>query len=229
MPQGKAWEQEYRKTKLLKFHPEPQKDTLRFLKFLRRKHDVDLEEKRVLDLGSGTGRNANYIAKNGAIVTGIEISPTAVSIAKAEAADLLVSVTYLTKSFGEKFTFPDNTFDIIIDVTSSNSLNESEREIYLSEINRTLKPGGHLFVKALCKDGDKNAKELIKKGPGREKDTYIMKELGLTERVFTREDFTTLYGTYFTVLSLEKKESYSKMNNRSYKRNFWLGYFQKPL
>lgn len=229
MPQGKVWEQEYRKTKLLKFHPEPQKDTLRFLKFLRRKQDVDLEGKRVLDLGSGTGRNANYMAKNGAIVTGIEISPTAVGIAKVEATQLLVSVTYYTKSFGETFGFPDNTFDIIIDVTSSNSLNESERDIYLSEAYRTLKPGGFLFVKALCKDGDKNAKELIKKNPGREKDTYIMKELGLTERVFTREDFTALYGKYFTILSLEKKESYSKMNSRSYKRNFLLGYLQKPL
>lgn len=229
MPQGKVWEQEYRKSKLLKFHPEPQKDTLRFFKFLRRKHDVSIEGKRILDLGSGTGRNANYLAKEGAEVTGIEISPTAVSIAKTEAVDLLLSPTYLIKSFGEAFPFPDNTFDIIIDVTSSNSLNESERDIYLSEVNRTLKPGGFLFVKALCKDGDKNAKELIKKNPGKEKDTYIMKELGLTERVFTREDFTALYGKYFKTLSLEKKESYSKMNSRSYKRNFWLGYFQKSL
>ncbi len=227
MPQGKVWEQEYRRSKLLKFHPEPQKDTLRFFKFLRKKHDVIVDGTHILDLGSGTGRNANYLAKEGAHVTGIEISPTAVALAKTEAADISVSVTYLVKSFGETFPFPDNTFDIIIDVTSSNSLNESEREIYLSEVNRTLKPGGFLFVKALCKDADKNAKELIKKSPGREKDTYIMKELGLTERVFTREDFTALYGKYFKTLSLEKKESYSKMNSRSYKRNFWLGYFQK--
>ncbi len=138
-----------------------------------------------------------------------------------------VKVNYLVKSFGEAFPFPNDTFDLIIDVTSSNSLNESEREIYLTEMNRTLKPGGYLFVKALCKEGDKNAKELIKKSPGREKDTYYMKELGLTERVFDREDFTHMYGNYFKLLSLDKKESYSKMNSRSYKRHFWLGYFQK--
>jgi SAM-dependent methyltransferase len=227
MPQGKVWEQEYRDSKLLHFNPEPQKDTLRFLKFLRRKCEFDLEGKRVLDLGSGTGRNANHMAKEGAQVTGIEISPTAVTIAKADAQKMRVKVNYLIKSFGETFSFPDATFDLIIDVTSSNSLNEAERAVYLNEINRTLKPGGYLFVKALCKEGDKNAKELIKKSPGHEKDTYYMKELGLTERVFDREDFTALYGHYFKLLELDKKESYSKMNNRSYKRHFWLGYFQK--
>ncbi len=229
MAQGKVWEQEYRQSKLLHFNPEPQKDTLRFLKFLRKERDFDLEGKRALDLGSGTGRNANHLAKEGAVVTGIEISPTAVAIAKGDAQKMRVSVNYLIKSFGESFPFPDLTFDLIMDVTSSNSLNEQEREVYLTEINRTLKPGGYLFVKALCKEGDKNAKELLKKSPGREKDTYYMKELGLTERVFDRLDFTTMYGKYFTLLNLDKKESYSKMNNRSYKRNFWLAYFQKPL
>lgn len=229
MPQGKTWEKEYRNSKLLHFHPEPQKDTLRFLKFLRKEQRFAIENKKVLDLGSGTGRNANYIAEQGAHVTGIEISPTAVAIAKGEARKLRVQVEYITDSFGKKFPFEDNTFDLIIDVTSSNSLDELERKIYLSEVYRTLKPGGYLFIKTLCKDGDKNAKELIKKSPGREKDTYYMKELGLTERVFTREDFVSLYTPLFTLLSLDKKESYTTMNNRQYKRNFWLGYFQKPL
>jgi SAM-dependent methyltransferase len=206
MPQGKTWEQEYRNSKLLHFHPEPQKDTLRFLKFLRKEHNFDIENKKVLDLGSGTGRNANYIAEQGAHVTGIEISPTAVAIAKGEARKLRVQVEYITDSFGKKFSFEDNTFDLIIDVTSSNSLDEAERKIYLSEVYRTLKPGGYVFVKTLCKDGDKNAKELIKKSPGKEKDTYYMKELGLTERVFTREDFIGLYTPLFTLLSLDKKE-----------------------
>ena len=54
-----------------------------------------------------------------------------------------------------------------------------------------------------------------------------MPELGVTERVWTKDDFVSTYEKYFTVLNLEKKTSYSRMNNRSYKRNFWICYMKK--
>ncbi len=227
MPQQAIWEKEYRNSKLLHFHPEPQKDTVRFFKWQKKKTKANLEGKHILDLGSGTGRNANYCADKGAIVTGIEISPTAVSIAKKEAKKLGVSVAYILGSFGDKFPITDNSVDIVLDITSSNSLNEEERKVYLSEINRVLKPGGFIFVKTLSKEGDNNAKRLLKLSPGKEKDTYLMKELGLVERVFTREDLVSTYSPYFDILSLDRKESYTHMNGRKYKRQFWLLYAKK--
>jgi hypothetical protein len=117
----------------------------------------------------------------------------------------------------------------VLDVTSSNSLSEGERSIYLSETNRVLKNGGYFFVKALCRDGDTNAKYLLKNFPGKEKDTYIMPELGVTERVWSKEDFIIAYEKYFTILNLEKKTIYSRMNNRVYKRNFWVAYLKKTI
>jgi ubiquinone/menaquinone biosynthesis C-methylase UbiE len=112
-------------------------------------------------------------------------------------------------------------------VTSSNSLSEAERDIYLIETHRVLKPGGYFFVKALCKDGDGNAKTLLRKFPGREKDTYVMPDMGVVERIWSKEDFVATYEKYFTILHLEKKTSYSRMNDRSYKRNFWIAYLKK--
>ncbi len=128
---------------------------------------------------------------------------------------------------GDTFPFPDASFDIIIDVMSSNSLTEAERAVYMSEMNRVLKPGGHIYIKALCKDGDHNAKNLIKLSPGKEYDTYIMPEIGLTERVWSATDFKAYYGAVFSIEQLDKKTNYSKLNNRSYKRNFWLAYLTK--
>ena len=84
-----------------------------------------------------------------------------------------------------------------------------------------------MFVRALCKDGNKNVKNLLRDNPGKEYDTYILKDIGLTERVFSREDFTKLYGTYFKILKLEKKTSYTTFNDRIYKRDYWLAYLQK--
>ncbi len=94
-------------------------------------------------------------------------------------------------------------------------------------MNRVLKKDGYIFVRALCKDGDDNAKRLLKDSPGKEYDTYIIKEIGLTERVFTKDDLIKTYNKYFRILSLEKKTSYSTFNNRIYKRNYWLIYLTK--
>lgn len=234
MAQEQIWEREYQNSKLVTKDDKPQSDTLNFLKFLKREKGVDLAGLRVLDLGSGTGRNSNYLALEGAIVTGIEISGTALLLAAKRAKELGLigasvesNIEYIKGSMGEILGFENIFFDLIIDVTSSNSLNENERERYIQEAHRVLKSGGNFFVKTLCKDGDHNAKNLLKLSPGKETDTYIMPEIGLTERVWSKEDFIAYYSRYFVIEKLEKKTNYSRFNGRSYKRNFWLAYMSK--
>lgn len=225
--QGNTWEKEYRNPLLVTKNEGPQADTLRFLKFLKKEEKFIVEDKIILDLGCGTGRNANYLARRGNKVIGIEISKTALNLAKERAKDLGVEVDYRLGDIGESYDIKDNSIDIVLDVTSSNSLNEKGREIYLNEVNRVLKNGGYFFVRALCKDGNKNVKNLLKQNPGREYDTYIIKEIGLTERVFSREDFIKMYSRYFKILNLEKKTSYTTFNDRLYKRDYWLAYMTK--
>ena len=225
--QGNTWEREYKNPKLVTKNDGPQADTLRFLKFLKKEQKYKVEDRSILDLGCGTGRNANYLAERGNNVIGIEISKTALSLAKDRAQDLGVNVDYRLGDIGEKYDIEDDSIDIIIDVTSSNSLNDVGREIYLSEVNRVLKNDGYFFVRALCKDGNQNVKNLLKTSPGKEYDTYIIKEIGLTERVFSREDFTKTYSKYFKILNLEKKTSYTTFNGRIYKRDYWLAYLTK--
>ncbi len=227
MPQEAVWEREYNDPQLVTKDSKPQKDVLRFLKYLRKDEEVALEGLSVLDLGSGTGRNANYIAKLGNTVTGIEISKTAIALARDRAHEEGVQVTYVHQSMGERFPVADASVDLVLDITSSNSLNEKEREAYLAECDRVVKPGGHLFVKTLCKDGDKNAKALLKLHPGPEKDTYINQDMGLVERVFSREDLTALYGRFFVIDRLQMKTNYTRFKGQSYKRNFWLAYLKK--
>ncbi len=227
MPQYDAWEKEYRRPQLISGRDVPQNDILRFLKYLKKTHHLKLENLNILDLGSGTGRNANYLADLGNEVTGMEISTTAIKIAQNRADKMDASVKYLSRSIGDIYPFLDDFFDVILDITSSNSLNEAEREIYLKETYRVLKPGGHFFVRALCKDGDKNAQNLIRLSPGKQKDTYYMKELYLTERVFSADDFQKIYSQYFKINKLEKKKGYARLNNQSYKRIYLLAYLEK--
>jgi SAM-dependent methyltransferase len=224
--QEHAWEREYRQSKLVTKENKPQTDTVRFAKWLK-DQGVSIEEAEVIDLGSGTGRNSFYFAGLGAQVSGLEISKTALEMAEKNAREAGLTIDYRKQSIGETLPFRGAEFDIALDVTSSNSLSEAERDIYLIETRRVLKEGGYFFVKALCKDGDQNAKNLLKQFPGREKDTYVMPDMGIVERVWSKEDFVATYEKYFTILHMEKKTSYSRMNDRSYKRNFWIAYLKK--
>jgi SAM-dependent methyltransferase len=238
MAQENEWEREYRQSKFLTKENKPQTHVVRFVKWLKKNGFIEpfadgalLQERhlqlQVLDLGCGVGRNSFYFAELGEKVIGFEISETALNIAKRNAKEVGLDIEYKKQSIGEVFPLQDNSVDIVLDVTSSNSLTEAERQIYLIETHRVLKEGGYFLVKTLCKDGDQNAKNLLKESPGKEKDTYILPKVGITERVWTKEDFVNTYEKYFTILHLEKKTSYSIFNNQPYKRNFWIAYMKK--
>ncbi len=229
--QERAWEKEYRKPQLLSKANEPQGDVVRFYKFYRKTLGLQMDGKRCLDLGSGTGRNAYYFAEQGAAsVLGLEISDTAIKLAqeRAEEAGFGKVLIYKKQDMGLPFPLKDESIDLAIDITSSNSLNEAGRASYLRETYRVLELGGIFFVKALCKDGDDNAKALLKKHPGKEYDTYYMQELDLYERVFSRDDFVKMYkDAGFEILHIEKKTSYPKVNGRIFKRNQLIAYMRK--
>ncbi|MFA6515390.1 MAG: class I SAM-dependent methyltransferase [Candidatus Paceibacterota bacterium] len=225
--QGNIWDREYKNPLLVTKNKDPQADTLRFLKFLKKKEKFKVENKIILDLGCGTGRNSNYLADLGNKVIGIEISKTALNLAKERAKELNLDVDYRLGDIGQEYEIADQSIDVVLDVTSSNSLNEEGREIYLKEVDRVLKNGGYFFVRALAKDGNKNVKNLLKINPGREYNTYIIKEIGLTERVFSREDFVKMYSEFFKILILEKKTSYTTFDDRIFKRDYWLAYLRK--
>jgi len=225
--QGNIWDKEYKNPKLMTGSDKPQADVLRFLKFLKKNKKIKLDNLNILDLGCGTGRNSNYLAELGNNVIGIEISKTAIYIAKESAKSIGVMVDYHLGDIGQDYKVENDWAHVILDVTSSNSLSELGREIYLKEMNRVLKSDGSIFVRALCKDGNKNVKNLLKQSPGKEYDTYIINEIGLTERVFSREDFVKTYGKYFKIIKLEKKTGYTRFNDRVYKRDYWLAYLTK--
>ncbi len=229
MSQFKVWENEYRNPKLISNSNEPQLDFKHFVKWMRKTKHVSLDGLRVLDLGSGTGKNSLFLAERGSITTGIELSKTAVKMATERAREKDLTANFFEGDIGVKFPFADNSFDLIIDVVSSNSLTEIERANYLQESHRVLVPGGLMYVKALCKDGDKHSQNLIEKFPGQEKNTYILPEIGITERVFEKVEVEKIYSQYFQINKIESKTSYTEVAGKSYKRHFWLLYLQKGM
>lgn len=100
----------------------------------------ELEGKRVLELGTGTGGTATLLAKRGATVVGIDLLPFRLTEARARAAehDVAASVEFALMD-AMHLAFPDNTFDFII---SKSVLVFTEHTRTAQECHRVLKPGG---------------------------------------------------------------------------------------
>ena len=211
----------------------PHADVVRFVRSLKkagRKEGapLDLMGWRVLDLGSGTGRNSFYLGEQGASVLGYEFSEAALKIAERFSHGKGLDIAYEKRDIGQPYPIANESVDLVLDVTSSNSLDEKGRSVHLKEVARVLKPGGKFFVRALSKEGDQHAKYLVANAPGPEHDTYIHPDLKIVEKVFTEAEFRQLYGAYFTIESLERSYHYATVAGRRYKRAYWLAHMTKP-
>jgi len=101
--------------------------------------DGALAGKRVLEIGCGMGFHAEMLAKSGAILTTIDISPTSVDATRNRFALKGLSGDVVQMD-AEKIDFPDNTFDM---VWSWGVIHHSSRTgRIIREIERVLKPGG---------------------------------------------------------------------------------------
>jgi demethylmenaquinone methyltransferase/2-methoxy-6-polyprenyl-1,4-benzoquinol methylase len=107
------------------------------------------ENDRVLDIGMGTATLAIQCAKKGAQVTGIDISPKMLSIArqKIEEAKLLERIDLQEMSVVEMDThIPDQSYDKIVATLIFSELTEDEQRFALNQCYRILKPGGQLII-----------------------------------------------------------------------------------
>jgi SAM-dependent methyltransferase len=101
---------------------------------------------RVLEYGCGTGSNAFALAARGAKVIGVDISNTAIELARHQAA----ASDNLRFQLGdaEALDFPPETFDL---VCGTSILHHLDIERALTELKRVLKPGGRaIFYEPLA-------------------------------------------------------------------------------
>lgn len=95
---------------------------------------------RVLEYGCGPGSQAFELARRGALVSGIDISPVAIEIARAEAreAGLAERITFAVAD-AEDTGFAPGSFDLIV---GSAILHHLDLRRAYAEIARLLAPGG---------------------------------------------------------------------------------------
>jgi len=221
-----SWEKEYINPTFISKDGKPQEDFLKFLKWVKKNKMRELEDSEILDAGCGTGRNAYYLAeKYDAKVEAFDFAKSAITFAKENFPHPLVS--FSVHNMKDTLLYSNESFDFVFDIMASFSLSDGEREKYLKELHRVLKPGGLMYVRTLAREGDKNAQFLIKNNPGKDEGTYMHPTLGSQEKVFSGPVFKEVYGKYFEVMFMERKSGYQKFDGQPYKRQYWNVYLRK--
>ena len=99
------------------------------------------------------GDNLWMIAKEGFRASGLDISSAALKLAEQRLADYGCTAE-LFKASMTQIPCPDSSFDVVVDVFSSNCLDTSEGERFLEEVSRILKPSGLFFSYFPSKSSD---------------------------------------------------------------------------
>ncbi len=111
------------------------------------KQEAEFEYHRgeqVLEIGFGIGTDLLEYAKNGAIVSGVELGPDQVMLAKLNFDLHGLPYKELREGNVEALPFPDNAFDLVVCIGVVHHTPDSQKAV--DEIFRVLKPDGTALV-----------------------------------------------------------------------------------
>ena len=101
--------------------------------------------KSILDLGCGLGRHSVLFAKYGFKVTAVDISEEALAHLKKLSKELGTEIC-CRRADMEALPFADDAFDCIFAMHSAGHADSKGMDLVMSEIKRTLKPDGTVFM-----------------------------------------------------------------------------------
>jgi len=108
---------------------------------------VEKNLKEILIPGIGYGRNAMVFLENGMNVTGIEISKTAIELARTQ-NNLDIPIFHGSVT---EMPFDDKLYDGIFSYALIHLLNQRERKKFIGDCYRQLNAGGYMFFSTVSK------------------------------------------------------------------------------
>ncbi|MES2684546.1 MAG: methyltransferase domain-containing protein [Pseudomonadota bacterium] len=106
---------------------------------------------RVLDLATGTGITAIAARERGAQVTGVDLTPELVAIARSKAAQAGFSDIDFQEGDAEALPFADASFDVVL--STCGHMFAPDQPKVAAELARVTRPGGRVVFLAWAPDG----------------------------------------------------------------------------
>jgi len=120
-------------------------EKLEFLNSFEKRKIIDLfgdvKNKKVLDIGCGTGRLISDLLDRGAIITGVDVSKNMLEVARKK----FPKVHFIEGDI-RKIPFKDDSFDFVIATFVIVHLQQCELEKAFDEVYRVLKPSGKFIL-----------------------------------------------------------------------------------
>lgn len=163
-------------------------------------------ERNVKDLlipGIGYGRNAKVFIENGINVTGIEISKTAIDLARQNGIDSRIFHGSVTD-----MPFDNKLYDGIFSHALIHLLNKCEREKFIKDCYNQLKPNGYMVFTAVSKEAP-----MFGKGKQLDKDYFEIME-GVKMFFYDFDSIKQEFGKYGLVEFSEIDEENKNMKNK---------------
>src|SRR3972149_9330530 len=155
---------------------------------------------KTIDLGCGTGNYAIYLASKGFDVTGIDISPAAITIAKENAKKKGVKERFLVADVLGDLDEVRETFDFAYDWELLHHIFPEKRKKYVENVYKILNPGGkYLTVCFSEKDPEFG-------GAGKYRET----RLGTLLYFSSEDELRDLFKPYFNIKELKTIEVTAK-------------------
>jgi ubiquinone/menaquinone biosynthesis C-methylase UbiE len=150
----------------------------------------------VLDIGCGRGLVSFFLAELGYRVIGLDYIPRVIEINNKEvkAKHLAGRVAFMA---GDVFNIPlaDSSIDAVTDIGLLHHIKKEDWVSYVSEITRTLKPGGMYLTATLSKDTPRFFEWLPKQDINADYEKY-----GAHYHFFKRDEVTELFGGSFELI-----------------------------
>ena len=118
-----------------------------FLKEIFEADSWPLPKGRALDIATGKGRNAIFLAERGFQVVGIDISPVALETARRTAQEKSLAIDWQEADL-ERIDLPKGNYDLVL------NFNYLQRSL-VPQIKKTLKPGGWIIFETYLTDQSK--------------------------------------------------------------------------
>jgi SAM-dependent methyltransferase len=134
--------------------------------------------RRVLEVGCGAGTDLMRFAKGGARVTGVDIAPSAVALAKENFAQQGLDAD-LREADGERLPFPDASFDFVY-AHGVVQYTADDRAL-VDEVRRVLVPGGTAVFQVYNRVSWLNALSKIMKVPLEHADAPVLRKYSIGE------------------------------------------------
>jgi ubiquinone/menaquinone biosynthesis C-methylase UbiE len=134
--------------------------------------------KRVLEVGCGAGTDLVRFAKGGAIVTGVDLSSSAIALARKNFEQQGLSAD-LREADGEHLPFADGSFDLVYAHGVIQYTPDTERIV--EECRRVLTPGGEAVFQAYNRVSWLNALSKLMKVPLEHEGAPVLKKFSASE------------------------------------------------